>query len=209
MPPCVLRGMEKHCQWDQTQLCSMNSILEWTIVPWLFFMQRRDKEGCSLHWDKGRWRDFSQCPSTQSCIETVILIRNLYRPWQIRIGILQWMNEWIVNLNPTVMFGMLFNFRYRNIYCTQCHGVAGTLKFWKGDIGCNRLLNDSCRNVDAFSGPLNPILNPTLKELLDNSRYVALIFWPSHHRNTTWTHNRAIVYGMPSENKIKTQNGWC
>ena len=71
------------------------------------------------------------------------------------------------------MFGMLFNFRYRNIYCAQCHGVAGNLKFWKGDIGCNRLLNDSCRNFGAFSGQLNPILNPTLKELLDNSRYVA------------------------------------
>ena len=92
----------------------------------------------------------------------------------------------IVNLDPTGMFGTLFNFRYRNIYCAQCHGVAGNLKFWKGDIGCNRLFNDSCRNIDGRLNPmLNPILNPTLKGLLDNSRYVALIFWPSHHRNTT------------------------
>ena len=31
------------------------------------------------------------------------------------------------------------------MYCAQCNGITEGLQFWRGDIGCNKLANDSCR----------------------------------------------------------------
>ena len=31
------------------------------------------------------------------------------------------------------------------MYCAQCNGISEGLQFWRGDIGCNKLANDSCR----------------------------------------------------------------
>ena len=50
---------------------------------------------------------------------------------------------------------MLDVFRYKNIYCAQCHGITEGLQFWRVDIGCYILANDSCRVSNKYTRSTN------------------------------------------------------
>lgn len=58
-------------------------------------------------------------------------------------------------------------YRYRNMYCAYCHGVREELKFWRVDVGCGHLMNDTCR-TPSWNMDWELRENPTPEKL--NSR---------------------------------------